>query len=89
MPTIIACHEVTDTDLWLASPKRAEVLPEFGASNIRTFVDPENPKRVGLVMNVAALEVFAAAIANPPENLAAAMKHDGVVRETMSVYVAS
>jgi hypothetical protein len=36
MATIIVTHEVTDTDGWLSSPKREELLPSLGASNIRT-----------------------------------------------------
>ena len=52
MPTVIACHELRkDTEHWLASPKREEVLPALGASNIRTFVDQQNPHQVAVLMD--------------------------------------
>ncbi len=53
MPTIIVTHDVTDTDRWLSSPKREEVLPSLGVSNIRTFVNPQDRTKVGLVMDIA------------------------------------
>jgi hypothetical protein len=46
MPTVIGYHEVKDSKHWLASPKREEVFRPLGVTNIRTFVDPENPTRV-------------------------------------------
>ena len=45
MPTVIAYHDVKDTDHWLASPKREEFFAPLGVTNIRTFVDPEKPTR--------------------------------------------
>lgn len=89
MPTIIAYHEVTDTDHWLASPKRKEVLGPLGASNIRTFVDRENPQKVGVLMDVADLDAMLAAIANPSPELVAAMQHDTVRPETLTILVES
>src|SRR5213080_3546642 len=56
MPTVIAHHDVRDKDHWLASPKREEFFGPLGVTNIRTFVDPENPTRVGLVMDVADMD---------------------------------
>ena len=53
MPTVMAYHDVKDKGHWLASPKREEFFGPLGVTNIRTFVDPENPTRVGLVMDVA------------------------------------
>ena len=88
MPTIIAYHEVTDTDHWLASPKREEVLGPLGASNIRTFVDRENPQKVGVLMDVANLDSMLAAVANPSPELAA-MQHDTVRPETLTILVES
>ena len=52
MPTIMITHDVTDTDRWLSSPKREEILPSLGASNIRTFVNPQDRTKVGLVMDI-------------------------------------
>ncbi len=43
MPTVIAHHDVKDKEHWLASPKREEVFGPLGVTNIRTFVDPQNP----------------------------------------------
>ncbi len=72
MPKIIATHEVDDVAHWLASGKRAEV---FGTvvSDIRTFVDPENPNRVGLSMDVPDVDAFRAVVGS--EAGAEAMKY--------------
>lgn len=53
MPTVIGYHDVKDTDHWLASPKREEFFGPLGVTNIRTFVDPEQPTRVAVLMDVA------------------------------------
>lgn len=89
MPTIIVTHEVTDTEHWLSSPKRQELLPSLGASNIRTFVNPQDRTKVGLVMDIADLDAFFAALDNPSPALAEAMKDDTVLPETMAILVAS
>jgi len=89
VPTIIAHHEVTNTEHWLSSPKREELLPALGVSNIRTFVDRENPQKVALLMDVADLDALMAALANPPAEFAAAMQYDGVIPETITILVAS
>jgi len=89
MPTIIVTHDVTDTDHWLSSPKREELLPSLGASNIRTFVNPQDRTKVGLVMDVADLDVLFAVLENPSDELAEAMKYDTVLPETMAILVAS
>jgi len=89
MPTIMITHEVTDTDHWLASPRREEILPSLGVSSIRTFVDPQDRKKVGLVLDVADLDAFFAALASPPDELTEAMKYDTVLPETMAVLIAS
>jgi hypothetical protein len=89
MPTIIVTHEVTDTDRWLSSPKREELLPSLGASNIRTFVNPQDRTKVGLVMDIADLDVLFAALEQPSDELAEAMKYDTVRPETMAILVAS
>jgi hypothetical protein len=89
MPTIILTHDVTDTDHWLSSPKREEVLPSLGASNIRTFVSPQDRTKVGLVMDIADLDVLFAALENPSTELTEAMEYDTVLPETMVILVAS
>jgi hypothetical protein len=65
MPTIIVTHDVTDTDRWLSSPKREEILPSLGASNIRTFVSPQDRTKVGLVVDITDLDVLFAALEDP------------------------
>src|SRR6266480_140364 len=66
MPTVMAYHDVKDKDHWLASPKREEFFGLLGVTNIRTFVDPENPTRVGLVMDVADMDAVMAAMETQP-----------------------
>ncbi|MFY9789046.1 MAG: hypothetical protein WAK08_25470 [Pseudolabrys sp.] len=53
MPTIVAHHNITKgSKHWLTSPKRKELFGPLGITNIRTFVDPQNPNRVALMMDV-------------------------------------
>ena len=65
MPTVIAHHDVTDTDHWLASPKREEFFGPLGVTNIRTFVDPTNRTRVAVLMDVADMDAVMAAMETP------------------------
>ena len=85
MPTVIAYHDVKDKDHWLASPKRKEFFGPLGVTNIRTFVDPENPSRVGLVMESPDLDAVMGAMET--EAAAEAMAHDGVLPETLVILV--
>jgi hypothetical protein len=85
MPTVIAHHDVKDTAHWLASPKREELFGTLGVTNIRTFVDPQNPSRVGLVMDIADVDVVMAAMET--DAMAQAMEHDGVLPETLVILV--
>ena len=85
MPTVIAHHDVKDTEHWLASPKRDEFFGPLGVTNIRTVVDPENPSRVALLMDIPDLDAVAAAMQT--EAAAAAMAHDGVLPETLVLLV--
>ena len=85
MPTVMAYHDVKDKDHWLASTKREEFFGPLGVTNIRTFVDPENPTRVGLVMDVADMEAVMVAMETQPA--ADAMAHDGVLPETLVMLV--
>ena len=85
MPTVIAHHDVKDKDHWLASPKREEFFGPLGVTNIRTFVDPENPSRVGLVMDIPDLDAVMGAMET--EAAAEAMAHDGVLPETLVILV--
>jgi hypothetical protein len=85
MPTVIAHHDVKDKDHWLASPKREEVFGPLGVTNIRTFVDPQNPTRVGVLMDVADMDVVMGAMQN--EAMAEAMAYDGVLSDTVVILV--
>jgi hypothetical protein len=85
MPTVIAHHDVKDTEHWLTSPRREEVFGPLGVTNIRTFTDPENPSRVAVLMDVADMDAVMAAMQT--ETMAEAMVHDGVLRETLVILV--
>lgn len=85
MPTIVAYHDVKDKDHWLASSKREEFFGPLGVTNIRTFVDPENSTRVGLVLDVPDMDALKAAMGT---NAASdAMAHDGVLPDTLVILV--
>ena len=85
MPTVIAHHDVKDTKHWLASPKREEFFGPLGVTNIRTFVDPQNPTRVAVLMDVADMDALMAAMQT--EGAAAAMEYDGVLADTLVILV--
>jgi hypothetical protein len=85
VPTIFGYHDVKDTDHWLASSKREEFFGPLGVTNIRTFVDPENRTRVGVLMDVPNMETLMAAMQAP--GAAEAMEHDGVLAETLVILV--
>ena len=83
MPTVIGYHDVKDQKHWLASPKREEVFGPLGVTNIRTFVDPQNPTQVAVLMDVADVDVLMAAMQS--EAIAEAMAYDGVLGETLVI----
>jgi hypothetical protein len=85
MPTVIAHHDVKDKDHWLASPKREEVFGPLGVTNIRTFVDPQNPTRVAVLMDVADMDAVMAAMQT--KAMSDAMAYDGVLPETLVILV--
>jgi len=85
MPTLIAHHDVKDQKHWLASPKREEVFGPLGVTNIRTFIDPENPTRVAVLMDVADMDAVKDAMET--QAMADAMAYDGVVPESLVMLV--
>ena len=85
MPTVMAHHDVKDQQHWLASPKREEVFGPLGVTNIRKFIDPENPTRVGIVMDVADMGAVMAAMEN--QTMRDATEYDGVVPESLVILV--
>ena len=85
MPTVIAHHDVKDKNHWLSSPKREEVFGPLGVTNIRTFVNPQNPSQVALLMDVADMDAVMAAMQT--EKMTEAMAYDGVLPETLVILV--
>jgi hypothetical protein len=77
-------HDVEDGAHWLASPKRAEFFGPLDIA-VRTFVDPENSTRVGVLLDVPDMGAFQEAMES--EAAAAAMAHDGVKADTLVVLV--
>ena len=88
MPTIIGHHNITKgAKHWLSSPKRKEVFGALGITNIRTFVDPQNPERVALMMDVPDMDKLSAMMQS--KAAADAMDFDGVVPESLVILVES
>jgi hypothetical protein len=85
MPTVMATHQVKDVAHWLASPKREEFFGPLGVTNIRTFTDPQDATRVGLLMDVPDMSTLTAAMQAP--GAAEAMEHDGVLPETLVILI--
>ena len=85
MATVIGYHDVKDQKHWLASPMREKFFGPLGVTGIRTFIDPQNPTRVALMMEIPDMAKFQAAMQTP--EAAQAMAHDGVVAETLVVLV--
>jgi hypothetical protein len=85
MPTIMGHHDVKDTKHWLASPKRQEFFGPLGVTNIRTFVDPQNPNRVGVLLDVPDMDALTTAMQS--KAAAEAMEYDGVLADTLVILV--
>lgn len=87
MPTLIGYHEIKDAQHWLSSPKREQLFGPIGITNIRTFVDPQNPTRAAVLMDVPDMDAFQAAMQT--QAAADAMSHDGVLPDTLVLLVES
>jgi len=85
MPTIVAHHNIKDKAHWLASPKRKELFGPLGITNIRTFVDPQDPTRVAVLMDVPDMDALLSAMKS--KAAADAMAYDGVLPETLVILV--
>jgi hypothetical protein len=84
MPTILGHHDISKgKDHWLSSRKREEFFGPLGVTGIRTFVDPQNPNHVAVLMDVPDLDAFTAAMQS--DAAAEAMAHDGVLPETLVI----
>ena len=84
MPTVIAHHDVKDVQHWLSQPTREKFFGSMGIS-VRTFVDPQNSQRVGLLLDVPDMDALLAALQSP--EAAEAMQNDGVLPETLVMLV--
>ncbi|MDP9117063.1 MAG: hypothetical protein M3O28_07360 [Actinomycetota bacterium] len=82
MPWMIATHEVDD--VWLSSPKRAEIFGDV-ATDIVTFVNPQDSRQVGLSMDAHDMAGFQAIMDSPAG--ADAIRHDGVHPDTLVLLV--
>jgi hypothetical protein len=87
MPTIVAYHAIKDKAHWLASPKRRELFGPLGITNIRTFVDPQNPTRAAVLMDVPDMGALLSAMKS--KAAADAMAYDGVLPESLVILVES
>lgn len=85
MATVVVHHDVKDKGHWLASPKRKEFFGPLGITNIRTFVDPQNPTRVALLMDVPDMSALMSALKT--KAAADAMAYDGVLPESLVMLV--
>jgi CubicO group peptidase (beta-lactamase class C family) len=84
MTTVIAYHEIDDSEHWLASPKREEIFGPLGITH-RTFLDPENPKRAAVLAEVPDMDAFQAVMQS--QDAADAMRNDGVRADTLVMMV--
>ena len=80
MPALLVVHDVDDVDHWLKSPKRRELMGPHGYT-VRTFVDPADPSRVGLIVEGATVQEFEELLKS--QEFLDAMKHDGVRADTV------
>ena len=87
MPTVIAYHEVQDQQHWLASANRQKFFGPLGVTGIREFVDPANPSRVAVLMEIPDMDAVAAALQT--DEAARVMAEDGVRPETLVMLVAA
>ena len=65
--------------------KREELFGKLAVTNIRTFVNPDDPTKVALLMDVPDMNAFASTMQS--EAAAQAMEHDGVMPETLVIPV--
>ena len=83
MPRLVVTHEVDDVAHWLSSPKRSQVFAGI-ATDLKTYVLPEDSNRVALSMNVPDMDALDAMMKSDAG--AEAMKYDGVRPDTIVIY---
>jgi hypothetical protein len=84
MTTLVITHEVDDVEHWRTSTQREKTFGPLGIT-ARTFIDPDNSNRVGLIVECPSLEAFQEALKG--DAAADAMKSDGVRPETLQMLV--
>jgi hypothetical protein len=84
MTTLLIVHEVEDVDHWLKSPRRKELFGPHGFT-VRTFTDPTNANRVGLIVDGPGLDRVQELLQT--DKGIDAMKYDGVRPETIVTLV--
>ena len=85
MPTVFVSHDVKDKDHWLSTSTREEFFGPLGVTDIREFVDPSDPVKVGVLMDVPDLDALLAALDTPEAK--AAEDADGVVAESIKFLI--
>jgi ketosteroid isomerase-like protein len=82
---ISVTHEVKDKDLWLAAwqgpNSRKQMFAEHGVGDVKVFVSPDDPHRIGLLLEVTDMDALMAFMATP--EAAAAEAEDGVIVSTL------
>jgi len=86
MATVLITHEVEDVQHWSSSPGRAQFFGSLGYT-VRTFTDPTNEHRVGLIVEGPGLDPLLQAVQTTEG--AKALQGDGVRTETIQTYVES
>lgn len=89
MITAIVYHEVNNGDVWAKAWRtgpgsRHEMFGKVGVK-ARTFRDPENFNRTGLILEIADMSAFQALLAAPEGQKA--IQEDGLKVETMRLLV--
>ena len=82
MTTILIHHGINkDLKHWLSSPARKQALEPIGVTNMRLFVDPQDPTRVAFTADVADMDAFNTVMQSKVAS--DGMAHDGVVPGSM------
>jgi ketosteroid isomerase-like protein len=82
---ISVTHEVKDKDVWLAAWEgpngRQQMFAAHGVGDVKVFVSPDDPHRIGLLLEVTDMDALMAFMATP--EAAAAEAEDGVIVSTL------
>lgn len=85
LTTVTVTHEVEDQEAWVAAwtgpDSREELFRQHGVASARIFTSPDDPERVGLILQVADMDALMSFMQSP-EALQAA-SDDGVVWDTV------